>query len=140
MNRLATLSARLDNQFRQVTPARRLAAVLQVCAQAEGELGALEPDLAAALAALRAGGTVDEAALGALRDRLDDEYFALQDDDPGPPTPASLRAFSQARLAASLALSGAIGAPPTAADCLYEALMALNDAQVMVRTLELTLS
>jgi hypothetical protein len=141
MNRLATLSASLDQQFRQAAPERRMAAVLQVCAQAQAEIGVLDPALAAALAAVQAGAAADRAALAALRDRLDDAYFDAQEArEAGAAAPDELPLFSQARLAAALDLTPEIAAPDRAADCLYEALMALQDNQVTVRTLELTLS
>jgi hypothetical protein len=142
MNRLSTLSRALNSQITQATLARRLEAVLSVCDQAVVEIGALDPLILEAMAKLHSDAeSIDVSQLSALRERLDNAYFSAQEraEENGDSAALALKFFSAARLAAALELASKLSDAEEASDCLYEALMALNDNQVMIRKLELTI-
>jgi hypothetical protein len=118
--------------------------VLLACEIAVSQAGLHDTAVDAALAVLRQGGSNNGAArlaIEALRDHLDNEYFALQEED-GPVVGdrhlEGLLQFRKARAAAALgfALSPI---PENLGEALYEAMFASDDQAAALKAVRMAL-
>jgi len=121
--------------------AERLDAILSVCHQAVMEIGDVSPLIHQALC-LTAPDNALRVQIEELRDKLNDQYFDEQEkaEKEEASSDRALKLFSEARLAAAIAMIMSPLDAATACEALYEALMALQDNRPTIQRLELTLS
>ncbi len=142
MVRLETISVSLAAQLRAAPVSRRLDAILAVCTDAAAETASLHAAIQNALQSRAAPNPALKVQLETLRDELDEQYFAAQElaENDGSDATLALNYFSEARLAAALALAMDVANEAVACESLYEALMALSDSKPTITRLELQFS
>lgn len=135
-SRLSSISPTLSEMFRRADDLRRRKALLSACLRAIDDAGLRDKSAGRAIEQIRAGvGSVHDlrSSLLALAQSLDDQYFALGDDE-RPTSPNALPIFQQARAASALAL--AVSADSTDwGEAIYEAVSASSDKPELIRLL-----
>jgi hypothetical protein len=136
--RLGSASRDLAESFERASSSKRREAARLACELAAASSGLIEPEAVAALSALRAGSSPDpalRAKVEALAAKLDDEYLRLNDEGA---QEEALRLFSKARAASALVFASA-GESSDLHEAIYEAISAMDDADVLQRRMRETL-
>lgn len=138
--RLDSISPKLSELFRLSENVRRRRALLSACLRAVTDAGLRGQDVDRAIDCIRSGASNFgnlRANLLALAQHLDEQYFALSDDD-RPTSPNALPIFQQARAASALAF--AISSTSTDwREAIYEAIAASKDKLEMIRLITVEL-
>ncbi|MFM7038313.1 MAG: hypothetical protein ACKO2L_11390 [Planctomycetaceae bacterium] len=137
MSRLESVSRSLAASLRQVSDRQQRAACLAACEFAVEHSGVDSPVVEHALQALRQSKPVAPQVkrdLEALTQRLDDEYFDLQEaaENGTASEDEWKRAFSQARAASALVFASGDDAFEAASQAIYEATATVDDNSELV--------
>jgi len=137
MSRLESVSSSLAASLRQVLDRQQRAACLAACEFAVEHSGVSSPVVEQALQALRQSMPIApqvKRQLEALTQRLDDEYFDLQEaaENGTASEDEWKRAFSQARAASALVFAAGEDAFEAASEAIYEATATVDDNSELV--------
>jgi hypothetical protein len=138
--RLETISRSLSEAFRQAGDRQRQRAAALACEIAVSQSGLCGNAVDAALKLLRDWGTeLDvQREIGALIERLDDEYLQLWDQAEPAEKLKALTLFRKARAAAALSFALS-GDPERLHEAIYEAAFASDDWAGVLRSVEMEL-
>jgi hypothetical protein len=137
MSRLETISSSIAVSLSQASETRQRAACLAACEFAVEHSGVNSPVVEQALQALRQSNPVApqvKRELEALTQRLDDEYFDLQEaaENGTASEDEWKRAFSQARAASALVFASGEDALEAASEAVYEATATVDDNSELI--------
>jgi|GEM_PF-6674924 len=139
VERLETIEPQLVNLLKSVAPKTRRDMVVLAIREAGRNLQVDSGLLSGAVEALCGGRKVDSEAVAQLsdfRDRLDDEYFGLQEETDSTGQDRNYMVpFSQARFVSAVLIACEDNSLENAMDAIYEALMAVGDRGHMVSSL-----
>lgn len=141
LKRLETVSPSLAEKLARASVAQRQSLVLVACELAVKRAGLDNPQINAALAAMRQQhpATAEQvAAITALAELLDEQYFALQEEaDEGRASAADyLGPFSQARAASAVVYALKDDSLDASMEAVYEVTAATDVPEETARTLE----
>jgi hypothetical protein len=137
MSRLETISNSLVNALRHASENRQRTACLAACEFAVAKTGVSSSAVEQALQLLRASQPIPaelKQDLDALTQRLDEEYFDLQEatEDGNASEEEWKRAFSQARAVSALAFAAGEDAFDAATEAIYEATATVDENEELL--------
>lgn len=137
MSRLETISKSLATALHHAPANRQRAACLAACEFAIAQTGVGSPAVEQALRMLRSSQPISaelKHALDTLAQRLDEEYFDLQDaaEESDATEDEWKRAFSQARAVSALVFAFGENAFDAASEAVYEATATVDDNQELL--------